>query len=770
MSNRHKHQYEFGRFAVDRSKRLLLCDGEIVPLQPKAFDTLLLLIERRGEVLTKDELLRQLWPDSFVEESNLSQNIYVLRKALAQTPGGDDLIKTVPKRGYRFVGNVREVSDNAELTIEEHSWTRVVTDEESYDDATVLPVEVAKQKTEVDHFSRPGTWSTVLSRRVILVTVGLGIITAFGAYGAWRINLRSRLAGSKTNESRAQDFQSMKIQRLTDIGKVLHPAISPDGKYLVYVLRDSTDKTSLWIKHIPSGSAKQIVESGQGLGDYEAPTFSPDSSFVYFIGVANGLYTLYRVPVLGGNPRKLIDDVWGRVALSPDGRNLAFVRVKWNVGEHTMFIANADGSAEHPVAERKIPKYFNVFGIGLVWSPDGKTIATSGGTDDGGNHDEVILVDVDTGAQRELADRKWRSMGQVAWLPDGKGLLVAAKEKAASPQQIWQVVLATGEAHRITNDLTDYDMLSITADGNVLLAQQSEQVSNLWVMTGDANVSHHGHTTVAFKAPDAVQITSATGRREGFYGIAWTPDLRIVYSSNAGGLYDLWIVKPDGSDPQRLTESTGESNVFPAVSPDGRYIVFSSDRSGENNIWRIDSDGRNAVQLTHGTNEYHSSFSADGQWVFYDTGQKSEVHEVPISGGESVSVIPGSAGHPIISPDGKLVAYTYYDEQQKEPWRLGVMRLDDNVLSRSWPQPFRCYGWTPGTLALTSIVGENTVSNLWSRPLDGTAPTQLTDFKEKRLYWFEWSPNGKYIALARGEWSSDVVAISGVNFLVSGGN
>jgi Tol biopolymer transport system component len=169
--------------------------------------------------------------------------------------------------------------------------------------------------------------------------------------------------------------------------------------------------------------------------------------------------------------------------------------------------------------------------------------------------------------------------------------------------------------------------------------------------------------------------------------------------------------------------------VFPAVSPDGRYIVFSSDRSGENNIWRIDSDGRNAVQLTHGTNEYHSSISADGQWVFYDTGQKSEVHKVPISGGESVFVIPGSAGHPIISPDGKLVAYTYYDEQQKEPWRLGVMRLDDNVLSRSWPQPFRCYGWTPGTLALTSIAGENTVSNLWSQPLDGTLPTQLTDFK-----------------------------------------
>lgn len=390
-------------------------------------------------------------------------------------------------------------------------------------------------------------------------------------------------------------------------------------------------------------------------------------------------------------------------------------------------------------------------------------MASSGGTSQGGNHDELILVDVGTGVQRELADRQWRSMGQVTWLPDGAGLLVAARDKATSQAQIWHVVAANGEAHRITNDLSDYDMLSITADGNVLVAQQSEQISNLWVLTGDAAGVRDGRTSIPFKTSDAVQITSATSRREGFYGIAWTPDLRIVYSSNAGGQYDLWIVKADGSAAHRLTESTGQSNRYPAVSPDGRYIVFSSDRSGQSNIWRVDSDGSNPVQLTYGNNEYHSSFSHDGQWVFYDTGQNSEVHKVPINGGESVPVIRGSSGHPVISPDGKLVAYTYYDERQKEPWRLGVMRLDDNVLSQSWPQPFRCYSWTPGTLALTSLVGTDTISNLWNQTLDHTPPKQLTDFKEKRVYWFDWSPNGRYIALARGESRSDVVAISGSN-------
>jgi DNA-binding winged helix-turn-helix (wHTH) protein/Flp pilus assembly protein TadD len=111
MSKRQNHLYEFGRFTLDPARRLLLRGGEPVLLQPKTFDTLLLLIERRGEVLEKEELIGRLWPDTFVEESNLSQNVYVLRKALGRDEGGSEYIRTVPKRGYQFVANVQERSD-----------------------------------------------------------------------------------------------------------------------------------------------------------------------------------------------------------------------------------------------------------------------------------------------------------------------------------------------------------------------------------------------------------------------------------------------------------------------------------------------------------------------------------------------------------------------------------------------------------------------------------------------------------------------------------
>ena len=114
MCHQSKHFYDFGPYRLDAGERLLLCDGEAVPVTPKAFDLLLVLVEHRGHLLRKGELLKAVWPDTFVDEANLSWNVSHIRKALGDGGEQERYIETVPKRGYRFVAPVREVNEDGE--------------------------------------------------------------------------------------------------------------------------------------------------------------------------------------------------------------------------------------------------------------------------------------------------------------------------------------------------------------------------------------------------------------------------------------------------------------------------------------------------------------------------------------------------------------------------------------------------------------------------------------------------------------------------------
>jgi len=132
MRNRQdKRFYSFGAFRIDVTERVLFGERGAVPLTPKVFDTLLLLVENNNHVLGKQELIERIWPDSFVEDNNLAQNISILRKALGQSPGGQDYIQTVPKRGYRFVAEVREDwEEGAPVVVRERTRSRIVVEEE----------------------------------------------------------------------------------------------------------------------------------------------------------------------------------------------------------------------------------------------------------------------------------------------------------------------------------------------------------------------------------------------------------------------------------------------------------------------------------------------------------------------------------------------------------------------------------------------------------------------------------------------------------------
>src|ERR1700730_11713613 len=133
MNKRPLKFYEFGPFRLNITERLLQRDREIVPLTPKVFDTLLVMVENSGRVLEKNELMQTLWPDSFVEESSLTQNVSLLRRALGETNDGRQYIETLPKRGYRFVIGVREIDESeTEVAINERTTTEILVEEEEH--------------------------------------------------------------------------------------------------------------------------------------------------------------------------------------------------------------------------------------------------------------------------------------------------------------------------------------------------------------------------------------------------------------------------------------------------------------------------------------------------------------------------------------------------------------------------------------------------------------------------------------------------------------
>src|SRR5262249_21656862 len=184
MGKQAQHFYEFGPFRIDTINRVLLREGEIVPLKRKVFETLAILVEHNGQVLDKDELMNRLWPDSFVEESNLTQNVYLLRRALGEGPGDHHYIATIPGRGYRFSADIRELGgEGTEVVIETHTLSRVVFTQEDSNSQKIVPkAGESRAGPEQTRGSRSGkVIVAALERHKVAAAVSLSVLVLTSA-------------------------------------------------------------------------------------------------------------------------------------------------------------------------------------------------------------------------------------------------------------------------------------------------------------------------------------------------------------------------------------------------------------------------------------------------------------------------------------------------------------------------------------------------------------------------------------------------------------
>jgi eukaryotic-like serine/threonine-protein kinase len=545
-------------------------------------------------------------------------------------------------------------------------------------------------------------------------------------------------------------FASVKLTRLTNTGDAALAAISPDGRYVVHVV-GRADKPSLWMRQVSTASNVQIVAPMEGR--YDGLSFSPDGEAVLYVFYPkdSNIASLYQIPVLGGTPRKLVDDIDTPPAFSPDGKRMAYIRGLGQQGQ-AILVATADGTGERRLSLRKPADTYQQTAI--AWSPDGRLIAAPIGVGGPRSNARIVLVDVATGIEKVLGSRAFDAMGQLAWALDGSAVLFDAIEQGQGPGangQVWAMAYPGGDVRRITNDLNNYTSVSASRGGHQLVAVQRELRANLWVApAGDASAAR--------------QLFSTSNGREGVGGIDWTPDGRILYSASTRGSWDLWIANGDGTQARQLTTDPGTEGL-PRVSPDGTRVVFMSDRTGEFQVWICDIDGGNQRQLTK-EGGLDPTFAPDGSIVFRATdGTSVRAFRIAADGSGQTPLFADTSRLPPqyefhgLSPDGRL-ALGHYIDADARGIRTVILPLDGGAALPKLPFTTDGVTWSRDGKAIEDRVVRDGVTNIVRFPLDGSAPTQATAFTSDQIFRHSWSRDGKWLAMARGTESADVVLIS----------
>jgi TolB protein len=266
------------------------------------------------------------------------------------------------------------------------------------------------------------------------------------------------------------------------------------------------------------------------------------------------------------------------------------------------------------------------------------------------------------------------------------------------------------------------------------------------------------------------QLASSSAGWDGWGGLVWTPDKKLVYYSTTSGNSDFWLMQADGSHARQLTAGAG-FKVRPFACPDGRTLVFESIAEGAHSIWRVDTDRGSLRRLTQSRAGAHPSCSPDSKWVVFDSvaSGKSTLWKVAIEGGNPAQLTDYESSYPAISPDGKWIAGLHLpDPAQLDKQKIAIIPFEGGRpvkivdFQRAMGPELVDSGikWTPDGRAVAYLDARKGVSNIWSQPLDGGSAKPLTDFdRSSQVLSFAWSHDGKQLAMARGDLKSDVILI-----------
>ena len=485
--------------------------------------------------------------------------------------------------------------------------------------------------------------------------------------------------------SGAPDFQ---ITQLTTSGNALRPAISPDGKYVAYVQQNGDDY-SLWIRLTTTASNVRIVPPEPGTEIFGV-TVGPDGTFVDFVRGRAGVRDLWRVPFLGGTPRKVVERVDSLTSWSPDGSSLAFVRDVGTPDGDQLILTDADGQRERGAFTARPPLILASLSVvsrppaAPAWSPRGDLVAMQ--ASDAGRAAAVVVTLSDGSARRLPIDSGLiGGGGGIAWFSDSS-LLLNTNMTDGGTSQFVRLSYPEGRTTRLTNDLTSYRGLSTTVDRDAMVTHRIDSRAGVWIGSADA--------------ADLVEVVPASPFTGGSdFRVAWAGGA-LLYTATTDGTFAVWrtaasrgalpervgsgknpSTTPDGRvvvfdsflgaegtnrglgrstiDGGARTQIVSGQAIWPVVTPDGTSVVFTSNRTGTQTLWTVPLEGGTPRQLTQRF-AARSDISPDGQRLLFrsrdsDSRVNLVVCELPACVAQQEISIDSSTSR--WSPDGRSIAY-----------------------------------------------------------------------------------------------------------------
>ena len=642
MSNGANHFYAFGPFRIDPAERVLLCDGHPLTLSPKAFDLLLALVERSGHILKKEELMKAVWPEDVVEESNLTHHISVLRKVLGEDAGEHLYIETIPRRGYRFVATVRELRDVSEEVVREKH------------PISAAPVE--PNPAQPRHAGRRVRLAAYLTS--LLLLGGAGFFYSYRPAS----NLPSSLPSSPPQIIPFTSFQGSESQ----------PAFSPDGKQMAFVWNgEKGDNVDIYVKLINTGTPLRLTTNP---ASDTSPVWSPDGRYIAFRRETRETSGVYLIPCLGGPERKLADMFPKKPSQfgcfdcrdldwSPDGRSLAVVDKSSERAPFGISLVSTETGEKQGLTS--VPAQYHGDSH-PAFSPDGKTLVFIRAIRPGLRY--IYLVPVAGGDPKRLTfDNRW--IKGLAWASDGREIIFSSNRGGG--QRLWKLSVS-GNAPEVLPASGEGAILpTISRQGQHLAYVEKETDLNIWRIRGP-NSSGEGD-------PPTKLISSTRGDSQPQY----SPNGRkIVFASERTGSGEIWVCDSEGENPVQLTffgsSALGTAGT-PRWSPDGSHIAFASPAAGHpGTLYVISAEGGKLHLLTTGApNAARHSWSRDGRWIYFGSnrGGDWQVWKVPSAGGQAVQVTKQGGREAFESPDGKFVYYAKSSGYLWSPYSWSIWRV-----------------------------------------------------------------------------------------------